>query len=88
MVGQRIGLGRRLWKRNGSCSAMSEELEESLGHLGEGECVVKGRHGYVAAVDNACPGGVRVDARAVVEAAEGVLPGGGSANGARSEAGS
>ena len=53
----------------------------------QGQGVVERRDGDVAAVDDQGPGCVGVQARAVVEAPEGGLAGGGGADGAGPEAG-
>ena len=63
-----------------------EELRIGFLHLPEGELVVEGRDGDVAAVEDVGPGGVGVEARAVVEGAVGGLAGGGGAEGAGAEA--
>lgn len=62
------------------------ELEVSGCHLGEGDGVIEGRYGNVAAVKDAGPAGVRVYACAGVEASEGGLSGGCGADGAGAEA--
>ena len=63
------------------------EFEEGGGHLVQGEGVVEGGEGDVAAVEDAGPGCVGVEAAAGVEAAEGGLAGGGGADGAGAESG-
>lgn len=63
------------------------ELEVGLGHLGEGDEVVEGGHGDVAAVEDVGPGEVGVYSGAGVEATEGGLAGGGGADGAGAETG-
>jgi hypothetical protein len=62
------------------------ELAVRGGHLGQCHGVVHGRDGDVAAVGDGGPGGVRVDAGAGIEAAEGGLASGGCADGSGSEA--
>lgn len=62
------------------------ELAIGGGHLSQGHGVVHGGDGDVAAVGDGGPGGVGVDARTGVEAPEGVLTGGGCADGFGAEA--
>ena len=65
-----------------------QELSVGGGHLVEGQGVVEGGDGDVAAVEDKGPGCVGVDAGAMVEGAVGCLAGGGVADSARAEAGS
>ena len=58
------------------------------GHLVEGEGVVEGGEGHVAAVEDGERGAVGVEAAAGIKAAEGGLAGGGSADSSWAEAGS
>ena len=74
----------RLGQRPGQRLAPAE-LAERLGHLLQGDAVVHGRDGYVAAVDYLGPVLVRVDAGAGVEAAERRLPAGRVPDGAGPE---
>ena len=59
-----------------------QEFAVGSGHLGECHYIVHGGDGDVAAVEEGGPGGVRVDACAGIEAAEGGLAGGCCADGA------
>ena len=76
-VGGRVGVGP---------GAAGEELEVGFGHLAQGERVVEGRHGDVAAVEDRGPRRVGVYAGTCVEAAVGDLARGGGADGAGAEA--
>lgn len=63
------------------------QFEVGGGELLEGEGVVEGGEGDVAAVEDGGPGCVGVEAAAGVEAAEGGLARGGGADGAGAESG-
>ena len=58
----------------------------SFAHLPQCESVVEGRDGNIAAVNDFCPLGVRIDASSWVEASEAGLASTGSSNSARSKA--
>jgi hypothetical protein len=64
---------------------VAEEGAEAGGHLLEGQRVVEGCNGYVAAIKNARPASIRVEAGTRIETPKGSLSGGSSADSAWAE---
>ena len=62
------------------------EVVVSFTHLPQCESIVEGRDRDVAAVNDLCPLGVRINAGSWVEASEASLASTGSSNGSRTEA--